>query len=77
MAGARLFIRWRHGPHFVGQLARDLLQQLDAGSVDSIIIGNQDARGLALQQGAGRRKLLRLSSNNPQLFDTAGSGQFL
>ena len=45
--------------------------------MDSVIVGDQDAHRLAMEEGTGRRKLLRLSSNNPQLFDTACDGQFL
>jgi hypothetical protein len=34
----------RHRPDVLGQLARDLLQHLDAGRVDAVVVGDEDAQ---------------------------------
>jgi len=43
MAGGALFLLGRDNPDVWREIARDLLQQLDAGRPDAVVIGDENA----------------------------------
>src|SRR6185437_1452118 len=45
---ARLVALRRHDPHLVRQRARDLFAGGEAGSVDAVVVGDEDAHGFNL-----------------------------
>jgi hypothetical protein len=45
VAGAGLVGLGRHDPDVVGELLRDLAQSVQAGRVDTVVVGEEDAHG--------------------------------
>ena len=45
MPCAGLFLTGRHDPDVVGKAARNLLQNLEPGRMDAIVIGEENAQG--------------------------------
>ena len=45
VAGARLVGLGRHHPHVVAELAGDLAQRVQAGRIDAVVVGEEDAHG--------------------------------
>ena len=43
MRGAAVVRLWRHDPNVVRQIRRDLLQHVETGGFDAIVVGDQDA----------------------------------
>ena len=40
---AALVVLWRHDPYLAGELRRDPLEHFEAGRVDAVVIGQQNA----------------------------------
>ena len=76
MARARLLFRGRDGPDVVGQAGGNPLEHGEAGGVDAVVVGEEDAHRGAMQPPRRVHKL-RLSCNNGPSFDLPYVSQFL
>ncbi len=56
MAGAALLLLGRYDPDILCQLARDFFQQLDAGRLDPVIVGDQDPALLAVDRSVSHAR---------------------